>query len=281
MLEQNGDFSSREEEQNFDLLIKKISSLINFNSGSYKKSHLKRRIDVRLRATRSKTYIEYLNYLTKNPSEKGFLFETLAVNVTNFFRNPDCFKAIKEEVLPYIFAFKDEKKQKNVRIWSAGASSGEEIYSIAILLKELLGSALANYEISLVGTDIDEDALNKARVGVYKEQQLRETDPLFIKKYFKKSEKGDYAISDEIKKMVSFSVHDLISGSKLSIFDIILCRNVVIYFNKETQNDLFEKFYDSLSQNGFLIIGSSEVMPTELSKKFSIANAAERVYQKV
>ena len=271
--------TSCKEDKDYDLLKSQIKSKLNFNCEYYKDSHFKRRIDVRLRATRSKSYKEYLDVLKNDREEYPILLETLTVNVTNFFRNSEVYDVVEKEVIPTVVKAKNSTRLRNIKIWSAGCSIGVEAYSISMLLHHILGRNINNYTINITGTDIDKASLIKAQKGVYTETEMKDVRPAFLKKYFVK-EGNEYHIIDELKKMTRFKSHDMISGPKMKGFDIIFCRNVTIYFEKELQEMLYHGFYDGLNNDGFFIMGKTETLIGPAKDLFTPYNSKERIYVK-
>ncbi len=261
--------------ENLKLLIQ---NNLDFNCEHYKDSHFKRRIDVRLRATNSSTYHEYLRLLQTSDIEWDFLMETLTVNVTSFFRNPEVYDIVEKNVLPAMIKSK-RNGLRSIKIWSAGCSIGVEAYSIAILLHRILGDEIKRYNIKITGTDIDKDSLLKAQKGVYSDAEVKDVHDDVLKKYFTVDGKK-YIISDELKKIVSFKKQDLISGPKMRGMDAIFCRNVTIYFQKELQEKLYMDFYNALSNDGFFVMGKTETLIGQSKDLFSPFNSKERIYQK-
>ncbi|MFZ3384243.1 MAG: protein-glutamate O-methyltransferase CheR [Candidatus Methanoperedens sp.] len=267
----------REDEKEFSELKSIIKKKIGFNCEDYKQPHLKRRLAVRLRATESKSYKDYAQRLCKNEDEVKQLKETLTVNVTELFRNPETFDSVRDNVLPELI--KQKGIIKSIKVWSAGCSNGEEPYSIAILLNEFLGSSIKRYNISIQATDIDDDSIAKAEMAIYQPKQLEKIGQERINRFFVKKD-NNYQVIDEVKKLVKVKRHDLISGPKFSGFDIIFCRNVTIYFEQNLQEILYMNFYNALNEGGFFVMGKTETLvgpSTQLFKRFDLK---ERIYQK-
>ncbi len=269
----------QEEDPDLELLKRAIKKNLGFNCEQYKGSHFRRRINVRVRATNSSSYAEYLKILKKDRDEYRNLIEALTVNVSEFFRNPETYTVIEKEVLPALIKSKSNALVKAIRIWSAGCAAGEEAYSLAILLHMLLDKDFGKYRISIMGTDIDSSSLERARKGVYSENVLKNVDEKTRERYFIKKG-GMYQVTDQLKNITHFKQHDLISGPKLSHFDIIICRNVMIYFNKEIQEQLHLDFYKALSHEGFFIIGKAETLLGTAADYFKPYNTRERLYVK-
>jgi chemotaxis protein methyltransferase CheR len=268
----------KNEDEYYEMLKSLIQKNLGFNSNQYKDSHFKRRIDVRLRATNTKNYKEYVELLQSDRNEYPELMETLTVNVTNFFRNPEVYDIVEKEILPAIIKSKTGGL-RSIRIWSAGCSIGVEAYSIAMLLNYLLGKDFTKYNIKITGTDIDKESLLKAQNGIYSDAEMKDVRPIFLKKYFT-HEDGKYIISDELKKITQFKKQDLISGPKMTGFDAVFCRNVTIYFQKELQEQLYMKFYDALGKDGFFVMGKTETLIGPSKDKFNSYNSKERIYRK-
>lgn len=268
-----------EEDPGFELLKKTVTKNTGFNCEYYKESHFRRRINVRVRATNSESYGAYLRLLKKDPQEYGHLIETLTVNVSEFFRNPETFKIIENEIIPSIVKHKSESLMRSIRIWSAGCAAGEEAYSLAILLHRFLKTDFNKYRIRIIGTDIDAQSLEKARKGIYSENSLKNVDAGIKGQYFLKQ--GEvYQVIDELRNITHFTHHDLISDPKMNHFDIIICRNVMIYFKKEIQEQLQLNFYQALEKGGFFAIGKSETLLGTAPGLFKPYNTRERLYIK-
>lgn len=268
-----------EEDPSFDLLKRIISGNTGFNCEYYKEAHFRRRINVRVRATNSESYGAYLKLLKKDPQEYEFLLDALTVNVSEFFRNPETFRIIEKEVIPSLIKNRSGLFIRSIRIWSAGCAAGEEAYSLAILLHRILKNDFNKYRIRIIGTDIDTQSLEKAKKGVYNQDSLKNLDPGTIERYFLKQ--GDnYQVIDEFKSITQFKRHDLISDPRIDHFDIIICRNVMIYFKKDIQEKLQLNFYKSLWKGGFFIVGKSETLLGTASNLFRPYNTRERLYIK-
>jgi chemotaxis protein methyltransferase CheR len=268
-----------EEDPGFELLKRIITGNTGFNCEHYKEAHFRRRINVRIRATNSESYGAYLKILKKDPQEYEFLVDTLTVNVSEFFRNPETFKIIEKEVIPSILKYRSDSLIRSIRIWSAGCAAGEEAYSLAILLHRVLKTEFSNYKIRIIGTDIDAQSLEKARKGIYSENSLKNLDPIIKERYFLKQ--GEmYQVIDELKNITQFKRQDLITGPRIDRFDLIVCRNVMIYFKKEIQEKLQLNFYQALEKEGFFLIGKSETLLGTASNLFKPYNTRERLYIK-
>lgn len=257
-------------------LLQKIYDERGFDFREYKKDSVRRRIQKRLDTNHLGTYPEYLEFLDSHQDEYAKLFDTVLINVTEFFRDQDAWKIIETEVLPEIISRK--KSGDSIRIWSAGCASGEEPYSIAILLAETLGDAIANFDIRIYATDIDDNALTEARRGVYSEEKLRNVRPDRLEKYFAK-DGHVYKIDRHIRQMVAFGRQDLTADAPISHLDLLICRNVLIYFNAKLQHKLLYRFDFAMNRGGYIFFGKSE--STALgSKFFEVVSQKWRIFQK-
>jgi len=228
---------------------------IDFNQ--YKSNYLKRRLGVRMRARNVTSYDKYRRILERDPSEYNLLLKDITINVTEFFRDPKVFKIIETEILPLIIYHKVKKKRRVIRIWSAGCATGEESYSLAILIRDLIEEQLKSFIISIYGTDIDNASLKDARIGRYLPRQVVNLKSGYLTKYFN-FDGEKYQVNDEIRNLVRFKEHNLFIDNKMGHFDLILCRNVMIYFTKEMQKKLISIFCNALNIDGYLVLGKTE-----------------------
>lgn len=264
-----------DEKKAFDVLKETVFDRFGLDLNQYKENYLKRRLAVRMRSLQMVSYEEYLKYLLDRSEEYNLLLDKLTINVTQFFRDPEAFEEIKKNILPDII-----RNNLKIKIWSAGCSTGEEAYSIAIMLEEIsehLG--ILNYNYNIIGTDIDEKALYNAKLGYYEGRTLDNISIERKKKYFNFNDKN-YIIKDNIKKKVEFLKFNLMKPFKKDYFDIIFCRNVIIYFTRELQNKVIGYFYDSLKDNGIFVMGKTETMLVSFRNKFECLNVRERIFIK-
>ncbi len=266
-------------DQGFIALQKRIFKERGLDLGQYRDKCLKRRIDVRLGATGVHTYSEYMAVLKKDPSEYDRLLDTLTINVTNFFRDKSTYRIIEDKVIPELISSKKREGKRIIRVWSAACASGEEPYSMAILFHKILGERIGDYLVSIYGTDIDKKVMEKAKRGEYEAGTVSEVDEKILRRYFNCNLK--YNLKEEIKQMVRFKRHDLISDRPLARLDIILCRNVLIYFSRNLQMRLFDKFYKALNEGGYLILGKTESLAGRSAGLFQPVSIRERIYHKI
>jgi len=249
-----------------DIDFEKISRLvyshcgINLHDG--KKELVKARLGKRLREGKFKSFSDYYKYVItdEGTSEMIAMIDSLSTNLTYFFREESHFYKLKEILQNRLAALRHGRQSLKLRIWSAGCSSGEEAYSIAMTISEYAGELAADCKIS--ATDISTRVLNKAVTGIFPKDKLKNMSPAILKKYFQLGygqQEGQYRIKKEIRDMVSFSRFNLMDTPPPDfVFDIIFCRNVMIYFDKATQVALLKRFYKCLNKDGYFFIGHSE-----------------------
>lgn len=242
----------------------------------YKEKCLRRRLAVRMRARGVHRYAEYAALLETDPAEYKTLLNTVTINVSKFFRNPEVWEAVRTLVLPELF-----RERRPVRAWSAGAATGEEPYTLAMLVREY-AEAHPAFEpglVEIIGTDIDESALQKARAAMYPDLALGETPPAARARWF---EPGGppYRVRAEIRRMVRFTQADLISAPPPEALDLVFCRNVFIYFERELQEELLSRFVDALRPGGWMVLGKVETLLGPVSRRLEVVRSRERIYRK-
>lgn len=254
---------------------------IYFDDGS--KYLLERRLSRRLQQRQLRSYDEYyrfLRYDRKRDEEMSILVDNLTTNETYFFRELPQLTAFSEEILPDLR--RTLGGRRSLRIWSAGCSTGEEPYTIAMLLLES-GDWWRDWQIEILGSDINQRVLHTARKGVYKKGSLRATPPAMVQKYFIDEGRGDYRIIDRVRELVSFSFMNLLDPFKMSLIrdvDVVFCRNVIIYFDREAKKKVIESFHDKLRDGGYLLLGHSESL-INVSNAFVLRTLRnDMVYQK-
>lgn len=247
--------------------------------GDVKKILMQSRLIKRLRDLRLENFTEYYEYLINNfEDEKINFINSITTNKTDFFRENDHFEYMKSRILPDF----EKKNERELRIWSAGCSTGEEPYTVAITLFEYFNGKVPP-EFLILATDIDTQVLEKAQEGSYAADHLADVDSKYLKNYFlhESNEKGEfYRVKDQLKKVVYFRRLNLLQDEypMKKKFDIIFCRNVIIYFDRETQKKLFDKYHKYLKDDGYLLIGHSENI-TSITDKFTLAGRT--IYRKV
>ena len=240
----------------------------------YKPNTLNRRIQRRMLLYKLELLEDYAKYLQENPSEVKALYQEILIHVTHFLRDPEAFQLLKERVFPTII--QNKSAELPIRIWVAGCSTGEEVYSIAISLLEFLADKVTQPPIQIFATDISENAIDKARTGIYAENQMVEVSPEIRDRFFNALEGGGYQIKKAVRELCVFARQDLGSDPPFSNLDLISCRNVLIYLNETLQKRILPIFHYSLNATGFLLLGTSEStgkyseLFTEIDKKYKI-----------
>jgi len=267
-----------ENDLGFQYLKRKVISK-GLNCTGYKEDFLRRRLEGRMRLRGVSSYLDYARYMDKNPSEFEQLLDALTINVSEFFRDSTVWSALQTKILPLILMKNRASSDKKLRVWSAACADGEEPYTIAIILREAL-SLGEKLNVEIMATDIDEDSLKRAREGTYSFERLRSVKQSVLRRYFTSPDNRKFRISDEIKQMVTFKQHDLSAPPPSHSFDIISCRNVMIYFSRDMQQRLLRSFYEALSPGGYLILGKVESPIGDASFLFKSADLIERIYQR-
>lgn len=237
----------------YESFKQKILKLTGIDLSSYKERQMRRRIDSLITRNNYDDYDEYYKALTQNAKLYDEFINYLTINVSEFYRNPGQWEILEKNVVPELL-----KNNKKLKIWSAACSTGEEPYSLVMLMSRFMD--LSN--IKILATDIDDGAITKAKYGLYAAKSLESLPKDFIAKFFDK-EGEYYRIKEIVKKCVEFKKHNLLKDRYHDNCDLIVCRNVMIYFTEEAKAEIYHKFRDSLTTNGVLFVGSTEqiIMP--------------------
>ncbi len=264
-------------EGEFAELTEKITREREFRCSSYKDRCLRRRIAVRMRARGVQRYRDYMRLLDGDAREYDLLLDALTINVTKFFRNWDVFAGIADHVIPELWA-----REGSIRVWSAGCASGEEPYSIAILFHRHAtqrGESHRLGRVSVLATDIDRASLAAAEAGCYTEPAFADTPQELRAAYF--SPGATAAVDPTAKQLVRFARRDLLREEPPDrALQLIICRNVVIYFDRQTQEMLFQRFFDALAPGGYLILGKVETLLGTARGAFTAASPRERIFRR-
>ncbi len=246
----------------------------------YREQWVERRLAVRQRAKGTPTLEAYLEALRSDPGEISLLLDVLTVNVSEFFRNPQTFAVIAQEALPDILSRKKRQGINSLRFWSVGCASGEEPFSLAILLREYLKGGISEYRVLIYATDVDRRSLERAKQGFYHHEKLSQVPELLRRRYFSQEGKG-FRITEEIKKMVVFRWHNFLLDEPIfSRLDLVTFRNVMIYIVPTVQRQALETFYRLLNPGGYLVLGRVEGLQGMTRGLFEPVNISERVYRK-
>jgi two-component system CheB/CheR fusion protein len=247
---------SEEDAPAFGRLLGRLKSEHRFDLHDYKSASLVRRVRTRMAQVHAPDFDAYDRLLQADEHEATMLLNTILINVTGFFRDPEAWEALGAHVLPALA--NDAAASGSLRIWSAGCSTGEEAYSLAILLAERAPQALQS-DVKIYATDVDDDALATARQGLYRLEQLKDLPEAYIGRYF--SREGQlYRFRRELRRLCIFGRHNLVDDPPLARIDLLVCRNVLIYFKTALQERLLPRFYYSIREEGFLFLGKSETL---------------------
>jgi chemotaxis protein methyltransferase CheR len=260
----------------FDRLLDYISTELEFESDYYNRSYLDRRVTARMRRTDTGDYAAYRSLLEENDGEREALLDSLSINVTEFFRNPPMWEALRP-VLRDLTA-----EHRTVNVWSAPSSDGREPYSLAMLALD--DDEIDADRLDVLGTDIDRDALRRARRGVYHTSRTtdiaEELEPLSSYRPYVERDGDRFEVRDGVKELVTFERHDLIRGRPKSDFDLVLSRNLLIYIATEYKREIVETIADSLRPGGYLVVGMTETLPRETKPAFEAVDKRHRLYRK-
>jgi two-component system, chemotaxis family, CheB/CheR fusion protein len=262
--------------QDFLRLIDYLKSTRGFDFSGYKVPSLMRRVQKRMHDLDLPNYAAYIDYLEVHPDEFEPLFNTVLINVTAFFRDPPAWEYLAEHVLPRILEHK--RPDDRVRCWSAGCASGEEAYTLAILLAEALGEHGFRHRVKIYATDADDEALNVARQGSYTAAQVHGVSPEMLAKYFERNGER-YVFRSDLRRCLIFGRHNLVQDAAISHLDLLICRNTLMYFNAEAQERILARFHFALNPVGYLFLGRAETLLTH-SNNFRPVDLKRRIFQR-
>lgn len=266
---------SEKESKALHKVFDKLNAETGHDFSHYKRTTVLRRLQRRMQVTGNFRIAEYYRFIENNRDEVIDLFTDLLISVTNFFRDPEAFKAFEEKVIPKLFEHKEQGDQ--VRVWVVGCATGEEAYSMAILLNEYASTLDIRPEIKIFATDISKEALQTARQGIYPETITADVSEERIQRFFHKEGQG-YRVNKEIREMVLFSFHDLLGNPPFSNLDLITCRNLLIYFNSDLQSEVFKLLHYALQPEAYLFVGLSDSI-THSSEFFTSINKQKGIFK--
>ena len=258
-------------------LVSHLAEERNLDLRGYKSSTLERRLRHRMFQVKIGSFDAYARYIAEHPEEINALLNTVLINVTKFFRDPQAWDYLRATVLPQMTSAM--KTGDTFRVWSAGCASGEEAYSLAILLAERFGSDLRRYDVKVYGTDIDEDALTIARRGEYSAEKLEQVPPDLREKYFTVSGER-YRVQREVRRMAIFGRSNLAADAPISHVHLLLCRNVLIYFDSDLQRRILKRLHYALEPSGILMLGKAETQLAQ-SQLFEVMHPKWRVFRRL
>ncbi|WP_459194971.1 CheR family methyltransferase [Halosimplex sp. J119] len=267
---------SQDSKRSFEELLGYIERELDFESGFYNEAYLDRRITARMRRTDVDDYRTYQGLLEDDDGEREELLDSLSINVTGFFRNPDAWESLRG-VLRTLTA-----DQRSVSIWSAPCADGREPYSIAMLALD--DDEIDARSVEVLGTDINRDILRTARDGQYETSQTTdiesELEPLSAPERWVDRDGDVFTVTDRVKDLVTFERHDLIRGREKRGYDLVLCRNLLIYIDSDYKVPIFETITGSLDEDGYLMIGMTETLPSEFRGRYEPVQKKHRIYRR-
>lgn len=234
----------------YELFKKQVFTLTHIDLNAYKERQMKRRIDSLIAKNKYKGYDDYIQDIKTNASLFEEFVNYLTINVSEFWRNPEQWTVLENDIIPTLL----KETPNALKIWSAACSTGDEPYSLVMLLSKFMPLS----RIRILATDIDKQVLEKARVGLYNAKSLDGLPKEFKEKYFTAIGNSNYQINDEIKRCVEFKQHNLLKDNYPTNLDLIVCRNVLIYFTEEAKIEIYKKFNSALRRDAFLFVGSTE-----------------------
>jgi two-component system CheB/CheR fusion protein len=258
-------------------LLEYLRDTRGFDFHGYKPPTLIRRVRRRMEEVGVGEYSTYRDYLEVHPEEFTALFNTILINVTTFFRDPQAWEVVQNVVVPDIVG--SRAKSESIRVWSAGCASGEEAYTLAIVLAEALGLDEFKQRVKIYATDVDEDALTHARHAAYGERALAEVAEDLRARYFDKTD-SVYLFRKDLRRLVIFGRHDLLNDAPISRIDLLACRNTLMYFNAEAQARILNRFHFALNDGGYLLLGRAETLMTH-NQAFTPVDLKRRISRKV
>jgi two-component system, chemotaxis family, CheB/CheR fusion protein len=266
----------RSDEESVEPLLDYLKATRGFDFTAYKRSSLLRRVQKRLQAVNIGSYEQYQTYLKAHPEEFDLLFNTILINVTSFFRDPEAWAFLSGHIVPQVIA--NGRADAAIRAWSTGCASGEEAYTLAIILAEQLGIEQFRRRVKIYASDVDEDALMQARHATYTAAQVQDVPAELLSKYFDRVD-DRYVFNKEVRRAVIFGRHDLVQDAPISRVNLLVCRNTLMYFTRETQAKVLNRFHFALRNGGFLFMGRAELLLTH-GELFTPVELKWRVFAK-
>jgi two-component system CheB/CheR fusion protein len=264
-------------DEQFEALLEYVRRCRGFNFNGYKRSSLMRRIDRRLQRIAILDYGEYRDYLEVHPEEFAYLFDSILINVTDFFRDELAWDALATEIVPRIIG--SMQPGESLRAWSAGCASGAEPYTLAMVLAEAIGIDAFHERVKIYATDFDEGALAHARHACFEPRDVQGVPPNLLDKYFDR-QGHRHLFNKELRRAVIFGRHDLLQDAPISRVDLLVCRNTLMYFNSDAQERVLNRFHFALNDPGFLFLGKAETL-LSYGHLFAALDIKHRIFAKV
>jgi two-component system CheB/CheR fusion protein len=264
--------------EDFGELLQMLKDARGFDFTGYKKSTLQRRIRRRMSMVDVASFSEYRDYLELQPDEFSLLFDSMLINVTSFFRDPLAWQALRDKVLPELLSAKSARSP--IRVWSAGCATGEEAYTLAMVLTEALGPDQFRERVKIYATDLDEEALQQARAGTYETRALADVPERLRDVYFEAAAGTNRAFRRDLRRQVIFGRNDLTRDAPISRVDLLAARNTLMYFNAEAQANVIRRFHFALSNPGYLFLGKAEMLLNH-PDQFVPVDLRKRLFRKI
>ncbi|MFJ9181246.1 CheR family methyltransferase [Streptomyces sp. NPDC102360] len=265
-----------ETDEELEELLRFLRDARGFDFTGYKRSSLGRRIRKRMSDVGIDSYADYRDQLETNADEFNALFNTILINVTSIFRDSDAWTYLQREVIPELLA--QLGPEDDIRVWSAGCSSGEEAYSLAIMFAEALGLQEALNRVKIYGTDVDDEALRDARTGLYPAKALESLSQELRERYFEQNG-SQFSFRSDLRRRVIFGRHDITRDAPISRLDLLVCRNALMYFNVEAQTQIVDRFHFALREGGFLFLGKAEMLLND-ADRFDVISMRQRIFRR-
>ncbi|HTX12434.1 MAG TPA: CheR family methyltransferase, partial [Solirubrobacteraceae bacterium] len=260
-----------------EALLTFIKETRGFDFTGYKRTTIQRRVAKRMGVVGAERYDDYLDYLELHGEEFAELFNTLLINTTGFFRDPQTWEYVASEVIPQLLSAREPEDP--IRVWCAGCASGEEPYTVAMVLARVMGDAPFRERVKIYATDVDEEALDYARHGAYLPRQIEDVPHDALERFFERTDQR-YMFRKDLRRCVIFGRNDLVQDAPISRIDMLVCRNTLMYFTAETQAHILRRFHFGLDDDGYLLLGKSEMLITH-TDLFSPVELKRRVFRKV
>lgn len=264
---------------NLSRLLEKVHAERGLDMAQYRPRYVERRLSSRLHALGLHTYRQYATYLDENPEEYAKLLDTLTINVTQFFRDPTVFELFRKDILPAIIKDKSARHQRMIRVWSAGCATGQEPYSLAMSFLDAMGSKADEFLLTILGTDLDRNALAAASRAEY-DLALLDQIPSADQQRYLDVRDDHFSIKPRVRRHCKFEYLNLFEDRPIHVVDVIFCRNVFIYFNRTEQERVLGMFWSALARGGYLVLGRSERIGAPVSQQFELVSGRERIYRK-
>jgi two-component system, chemotaxis family, CheB/CheR fusion protein len=260
-----------------ETLLEFVKETRGFDFTGYKRSTIERRVAKRMATVGVERYDDYLDYLELHGDEFAELFNTLLINTTGFFRDPQTWEYLAVEIAPQMLAARPDDSP--IRVWCAGCASGEEPYTVAMVLARVVGDQAFRDRVKIYATDVDEEALDLARHGAYLPRQIEDVPPDALERFFERTDQR-YVFRKDLRRCVIFGRNDLVQDAPISRIDLLVCRNTLMYFTAETQAQILRRFHFALDDDGYMLLGKSEMLITH-TDLFAPVELKRRVFRKV